>query len=256
MKRLHLPLALLLAIRISLAGARAADSSPFALNGWQFHDYNMPKLEEAVRRAPDYGVNFFIFSHHFFWSPEAFLASSDDLDPKNPPAYLNDLKLGGEFELRKGWHGDMRKIAAMATERKIPYYIWLHEFNDMPKRFLKDNVLQMDDPGLFPFLEDRYNRLLKILPDTAGFVITFHESDHRIFRNSQVASSADVSERIYRVLKFFHDFLQRHNKQLIVRNFFYEPLEMEYFKEALNRLPDDIISMSKDTTHEFHPFYP
>ncbi|MDQ3623835.1 MAG: hypothetical protein M3463_15315, partial [Verrucomicrobiota bacterium] len=124
----------------------------------------------------------------------------------------------------------MRKIAAMASERKISFYIWLHEFNDMPRRFLKDNVLQMDDPGLFPFLENRYTRLLKVLPDTAGFVITLNEVDYRVFRQSQVASSADVPERIYRILKFFYDFLQRHHKQLIVRNFFYEPLEMEYFK--------------------------
>ena len=251
-----LRLALPLAAALCAAFARAADPSPFTLNGWQFHEYNMPKLEEAVRKAPEYGVNFFIFSHGFFWSPEGFLASSDDLDPKNPPAYLNDLRLGDEFELHKGWHGDMRKIAAMATERKIPYYIWLHEFNDMPKRFLKDNVLQMDHPELFPFLEDRYNRLLRILPDTAGFVITFHESDYRIFRNSQVASQHDVPERIYRVSKFFYDFLKKHNKQLIVRNFFYEPQEMHWFKQALDRLPDDIISMCKDTTHEFHPFYP
>jgi hypothetical protein len=248
-----LGVSLLASTTLSLA---AATSSPFAMNGWQFHDYNMPKLEEAVRKAPEYGVNFFIFSHGFFWSPEGFIASSDDLDPKNPPAYLNDLKLGDEFELHKGWHGDMKKIAAMAAERKIPYYIWLHEFNDMPKRFLKDNVLQMDDPGLFPFLEDRYERLLKIMPDAAGFVITFHESDYRIFRNSQVASSADVPERIYRVSKFFYDFLKKKNKQLIVRNFFYEPQEMIWFKQALDRLPDDIISMCKDTTHEFHPFYP
>jgi hypothetical protein len=230
--------------------------SPFLLNGWQFHEYNMPKLEEAVRKAPEYGVNFFIFSHGFFWSPEGFLASSDDLDPKNPPAYLKDLRLGDEFELHPGWHSDMRKIGDMATERGIPYYIWLHEFNDMPKRFLKDGVLNMDDPGLFPFLEDRYNRLLKVMPGTAGFVLTFHESDYRVFRNTQVSSAADVPERIYRVSKFFYDFLKKHNKQLIVRNFFYEPLEMEYFKKALDRLPDDIISMCKDTTHEFHPFYP
>ncbi|MGH7957315.1 MAG: hypothetical protein ACREH8_09905 [Opitutaceae bacterium] len=252
----RLPLVALLAMSISLVCARAADTTPFALNGWQFHDYNIPKLEEAVLRAPEYGVNFLIFSHEFFRSTEGFLASADDLDPQNPPAYLQDLKLGGAFQLHRGWHGDMRKIAALATERNIPYYLWLHEFNDIPKRFLKDNVLQMDDPGLFPFLDDRYSRLLKILPDTAGFVITFHESDYLIFRNREVASSADVPERIYRVLKYFYDFLHRHNKQLIVRNFFYEPLEMEYFKKALNRLPDDIISMSKDTTHEFHPFYP
>lgn len=240
-----------------LSHALAADpQSPFQLNGWQFHDYNMPKLEEAVRRAPDYGVNFLIFSHGFFWSPEGFLASTDDLDVKHPPAYLADLKLGDEFELRRGWQGDMRKIAAMAKERGIPYYLWLHEFNDMPKRFLKDNVLQMDHPDLFPFLEDRYERLLKVLPDAAGFVITFHESDYRLFRNSQVASALSVPDRIYKVSRFFYDFLKKRNKQLIVRNFFYEPLEMEYFKSALDRLPDDVISMSKDTTHEFHPFYP
>jgi hypothetical protein len=31
---------------------------------------------------------------------------------------------------------------------------------------------------------------------------------------------------------------------------------MQYFAKALDGLPDDIIVMSKDTTHEFHPFYP
>jgi hypothetical protein len=258
MKLPRLPM-LLLALGLGESAAAQPTSPPrppFELNGWQFHEYDMPKLEEAVRRAPEYGVNFLIFSHAFFWSPEGFLASSDDLDPRRPPAYLDELKLGDEFELHPGWHGDMRKIADMATERGIPYYLWLHEFNDMPKRFLKDGVLQMDHPELFPFLEDRYERLLRILPDAAGFVLTFHESDFRVFRSSQVASQHDVPERIYRVAKFFHDFLRKRNKQLIIRNFFYEPLEMEYFQQALDRLPDDIISMCKDTTHEFHPFYP
>ncbi|HTX21325.1 MAG TPA: hypothetical protein VMD27_05665, partial [Candidatus Aquilonibacter sp.] len=36
----------------------------------------------------------------------------------------------------------------------------------------------------------------------------------------------------------------------------YEPWEMDDFKKALSGLPDDIIVMSKDTTHEFDPFYP
>ena len=65
-----------------------------------------------------------------------------------------------------------------------------------------------------------------------------------------------MPERIYRVSKLLYDLLKRHGKQLIVRNFFYEPLEMEYFKRGVERLPDDVIVMSKDTTHEFHPFYP
>ena len=41
-----------------------------------------------------------------------------------------------------------------------------------------------------------------------------------------------------------------------MRNFFYDPLEMEFFRDGIKNLPDDVIVMSKDTAHEFHPFYP
>jgi hypothetical protein len=71
-----------------------------------------------------------------------------------------------------------------------------------------------------------------------------------------VISHDPVPERIRKIAALLHDVLARHKKQLILRNFFYEPEEMEYLREALPSLPDDIIVMSKDTTHEFHPFYP
>jgi hypothetical protein len=61
---------------------------------------------------------------------------------------------------------------------------------------------------------------------------------------------------VRKVSQLLYDVLKRHGKQLIVRNFFYEPLEMEHFKRGVDPLPDDVIVMSKDTTHEFHPFYP
>ena len=229
---------------------------PFSMIGWQLHDYNLPKLEEAVRRAPQYGVNFLIFSHGFFWSTEGFLASDDAVDPQHLPAYLNDIKLGDETRFIRGWQKDLKHIGDLATSENIPYYLWIHEFNDVPKRFLKNGKVDMDDPGLFPFLDERYEKLLKVVPGAAGLVLTLHESDYRIFRNTQVTSRDEVPERIYRISKFFYDLLKRHNKQLILRNFFYEPMEMEYFKQALDRLPDDVISMCKDTTHEFDPFYP
>ena len=54
--------------------------TPFTMNGWQFHEYDIPKLEEAIRKAPDYGVNFFIFSHTLFRSVEGFLNSDDNYD--------------------------------------------------------------------------------------------------------------------------------------------------------------------------------
>jgi len=254
--------ACLISFALASAAAHAATQpaapAPFSMNGWQLHEYNMPKLEEAVRRAPDYGVNFLILSHEFFRSVEGFLASTDDADPANPPAWVKDLHTPEYFRIIPGWRTDLRRIGDLATSKGIPYYLWVHEFDDVPKRFIKDRRVDMDDPELFAYLEKRYTRLLEAVPGTAGFVLTLHECDFKVFRNDAggVSTKDDVPERIRRVAQFLRDFLAKHSKQLILRNFFYEPIEMQYFQKALERLPDDIIVMSKDTTHEFHPFYP
>jgi hypothetical protein len=234
----------------------AAPPSPFTMNGWQLHDYNLPKLEEAIRRARGYGVNFLVFSHELFRSVEGFLASGADADPDNPPAWVRELRRGENFRIIPGWQTDLRRLGLLARQQGIPYYMWVHEFDDVPHRFLRDGRVNMEDPALWRYLEQRYERLLQAVPETAGFVLTLHESDLKVFRHGDVVSRDDVAGRVHKVSKLLYDVLKRHGKQLIVRNFFYEPLEMEYFKRGVDRLPDDVIVMSKDTTHEFHPFYP
>jgi hypothetical protein len=236
--------------------AAPAPAPAFAMNGWQLHDYNMPKLEEAITRAPSYGVNFLIFSHEMFRSVEGFLASDDGASPANPPSWVAELKRGENFRIIPGWQSDLRRLGELATRQKLPYYLWIHEFDDLPRKYLVDGRVNMEDPQLWTYLQARYQRLLAAMPGVAGFVLTLHESDLKVFRHGDVASRDDVAGRIYKVSKFLYDLLKRHNKQLIVRNFFYEPLEMEYFKAGVERLPDDVIVMSKDTTHEFHPYYP
>jgi hypothetical protein len=236
--------------------APAAARPAFAMNGWQLHDYNLPKLEEAIRRARGYGVNFLVFSHELFRSVEGFLASDDRADPRNPPAWVKDLRRGENFRIIPGWQTDVRRLGLLARQQGIPYYMWVHEFDDLPRRFLRDGRVNMEDSQLWSYLDQRYERLLRAVPETTGFVLTLHESDLKVFRHGDVVSREDVAGRVYRVSKLLYDVLKRHNKQLIVRNFFYEPLEMEYFKRGVDRLPDDVIVMSKDTTHEFHPFYP
>jgi hypothetical protein len=236
--------------------AAAADAPVFAMTGWQLHDFNLPKLEEAIKRAPSYGVNFLIFSHELFRSVEGFLASDDQVDPASPPEWVRGLRKGENFRIIPGWKTDLRRLGDLATQNGIPYYLWVHEFDDLPVRLLKEGRVDMDDPQLYAYLQQRYERLLDAMPGTAGFVLTLHESDLKVFRNADVATSADVPERIHKVARLLYDVLKRRGKQLIVRNFFYEPLEMQQFKDGVDRLPDDVIVMSKDTTHEFHPFYP
>src|SRR5581483_8341606 len=85
-------------------------AQPFTMNGWQFHECNVPKLAEAVRKAPEYGVNFFIFSH----------------------------------ERQR----DVLHIGSLADQQKIPWYLWAHEFDDIPERFMVRNEIRPDDPRM------------------------------------------------------------------------------------------------------------
>lgn len=251
------PLGLILTLAAaSLLSLRAAETSPFPMNGWQFHEYNVPKVEDAINRAPSYGVNFFIFSHELFRSVEGFLASTDDVDPAHPPAWTKELFTPEYFRIRRGWQSDIRRLGDDALAKGIPFYLWVHEFDDVPKRFLKDGRLDMDQPELWTYIDQRYERLLAAVPKAAGLVLTLHESDFRVFSDRHVISRDPVPERIRKVAQLVYDVCKRHGKQLILRNFFYEPEEMAAFKDALPKLPDDIIVMSKDTTHEFQPFYP
>lgn len=203
----------------------------FTWNGWQFHERNLPKLEDAMRRAPSYGVNFVVFSHELFRPVERF---------------LND----------RAWVHDVNRAAFAAKANQLPFYLWIHELNEIPERFQQGGKVNLDDPALMPYLEDRYERLIKAVPGCAGFVLTFHETGHPVFRNSLVTSRLEVPERIALVSNTIHRVCQRHGMKLMIRNFFYEPREMEWFDQAMRLLPEDVIVMRKDMTHEFDPFYP
>lgn len=243
---------------IGATPASAAPSQPgFEIVGWQFHEYDVPKVAEAIRRAPAYGVNTVIFSHELFRSVEGFLASGPALDPARPPAHLADLRAPRHFKLVPGWQADINHLGALAAERGIEWYLWIHEFDDLPKRFISaGDRVNLDHPDLPGYLTERYQRLIAAAPGVTGFCLTFHESDRKPFRNTEVTSALPVPERLERITRIIHDVARRHGKKLIVRNFFYEPAEMALFAAALERMPDDLIVMSKTTVHEFHPFYP
>jgi len=205
---------------------------PFAMIGWQIHERDVSKVAEAIQRAPEYRINFLVFSHDLFRSVENFLDSPE-------------------------WQKDLLHLGALADEKKIPYYLWIHELDDIPKRFLVDKKrVNFDDPELFGFLAKRYERLLEVVPHVAGFVLTLREVDYLILRDSEVQSRLSYPDRICKLTRLIYGIAKKHNKQLILRNFFYEPREMSCFADAIAKLPDDIIVMSKSTCHEFNPFYP
>lgn len=210
-------------------------ASSFTMVGWQFHFRDVPKVSEAIRKAPEYGVNFFIFSHALFDHVDPFL---------NDPAHQRDI-------LQLGALADSEKIPA--ADEQIQHSV---TGTGSSASFRLGRRVNMDDPALMDYLRNRYERLLAMCPTAAGVVLTLHESDNKLFRNAEVQSSLPVPERIYKISMLVYDVVKKHNKKLILRNFFYEPEEMDYFAQAVPKLPNDIIIMSKDVVHDFDPWYP
>lgn len=218
-----------LATAFALAAAAAA--APFEMVGWQFHDYNMPATKEAIALSPEYGINFIVLSHGLVRDAEDVLS-----DPRRA--------------------ADLRELTALAAAQGIKTYLWLHELNDLPERFMHDGRALLDHLDLPAFLRRRYDGLFETMPSVAGIVMTLHESERRIFRGDEVVSDLPVPDRMLRVLQPVYEACRAAGKELIVRNFFYQPKEVEWFKEALPRLPDDVLVMGKTTPHEFMPFFP
>ena len=209
----------------------AAADPAFEMVGWQFHDYDMPLSREAIALAPDYGVNFIILSHGLIG--EASQVLKDDARA-----------------------ADLAELTEWAALHGIRTYLWLHELNDLPIEFMQDGLALVDHPALPTFLRGRYDDLFRRMPGIAGIVMTLHESGRRIFRSTEVISELPVPDRMMRILDPCYDACKAAGKQLIVRNFFYQPKEVEWFSEALGRLPDDVLVMGKTTPHEFMPFFP
>src|SRR5262245_36997244 len=106
-----------------LVGSSLIHAGPFTMNGWQFHERDVPRLAEAIKRAPDYGVNFFIFSHGLFDHVEEFLNSEER-------------------------QRDILYLGSLADQQKIGWYLWVHEFDDIPDRFRVKSQPSADDPRL------------------------------------------------------------------------------------------------------------
>lgn len=239
----------------------AQQKNEFEINGWQIHEYNIPKVKEAILKAGEYGVNTIIFSHALYRHTEAFLAGDANFDEAKAIAdpYMGRYYRNADSNHSKPsrfFQNDIKTLGNLCVQNGLKYFIWTHELDGLPEEFLKDGKADMDNPKLYKHLKDRYQQLFKILPDASGMVLTLHETDYKVFRDEDVSTSMTVAERIYKVTKLLYDVLKENNKTLIVRNFFYENFELEAFADALKRLPDDIIVMNKPVPHEFHPFYP
>lgn len=211
------------------AMAGAVDLVPY--RAWQFHVLNPPYVSATMKRAHDYDINTVVFSHDMIGS------ASQLFDGSNRGEQLRKLARDGHAEHLKVW-------------------IWVHELQDVPQQYLHNGVVQFDRSGLWAWLTKRYERIVSEYPEFDGLMLTLDETQYRIFDQTQVQSSLSIPDRFARLINTIDAVCERHGKDFIVRSFFYEPRELEWFREGYAKTHRRVMIQSKCEPHDWDPFYP
>jgi hypothetical protein len=87
-------------------------------------------------------------------------------------------------------------------------------------------------------------------------MLTFHETQYKIFDPKQVHSELSMPERFAKMINTIDAVCSRHKKDFIVRSFLYEPEEMEWFRQGYGKTGPNVMVQTKCEPHDWDPFYP
>ncbi|HEY7302993.1 MAG TPA: hypothetical protein VH601_02675 [Bryobacteraceae bacterium] len=208
---------------------QAAPLVPY--RAWQFHKLNMPYVSATLKLARRYDVNTVVFSHDMI-------------------GFASQLFDGSERGEK------LRQLAREAHAQNLRVWIWVHEFEGVPDRFVENKVVQLDRAGFWEWLAGRYEELFTKYPEFDGLMLTFHETQYKVFDLRQVNSKLSMPDRFARMINTIDAVAARHGKDFIVRSFLYEPREMQWFRQGYEKTDHHVIIQTKCEPHDWDPFYP
>ncbi|UCG46954.1 MAG: hypothetical protein JSU94_15825 [Phycisphaerales bacterium] len=212
---------------VSEAGQRLA-----SVRCWQFHTPDGPYVSGALKKAREYDINTVIFSHEMI---------------KEVSQLYRDSKRAEQ----------LRQLAKEAHGFGLRVWIWVHELeSDVPKEYISDNAVQLDRPMFWNWLQDKYEWLFRDFPEFNGIVLTFHETKYKIFRGDSVRSRLSMPDRFARMINTIDNVCRRLKKDFVVRSFLYEPKELQWFAEGMEKVDPHVMLQSKCVPHDWQPYYP
>lgn len=202
---------------------------------WQFLDDDWNYLQKAIPLARRGGMNRIQLCQHVIMDIHEL--------------YKSPTKL----EL-------LRKITHLAHEHDLKVDLWTHELADVP-RSLKSNGKVLINDDLWTWMRGKYARAFELLPETDGLVLTFAESQVKVYGDG-VISELSPDQRIAKLIEVMADICREHGKTLFIRTFVYEPNELEAIRKAIELTADavkekgNVVIMTKCVPHDWSPFYP
>jgi len=205
------------------------------IRAWQFHVMKPDYVKSVIDRAKDYDINTVSFSHKMI-GETSILYDGDDISRR------------GE---------ELHSLAIYANDKNLAVWIWIHELDNVPEHFLENAKVQMDKRGFWKWLEKRYDKLFVDFPEFDGIILTFHETQYKIFDDNKINSKLSKPERFSKMVSTMNKSCLKHEKDFVVRTFLYEPKQLDWVKKGLLMADaGNIIIQSKCVPHDWQPYYP
>ncbi len=153
-------------LMIVLCGCKSS-KPPFEMVAWQFHEADIALAVASIEKAPEYGVNAIFFTNGLYRHTEVFNISDEHFDEaaaRLDPYYARMFEKGSAHAKPSNHlQQDIIHLGRPCNERGIDFYIWTHELDNIPDRFLVEGRVDMNDPRLYRYLQARYRKLFDIL---------------------------------------------------------------------------------------------
>lgn len=214
-----------------ILAASALSAAPLEMRVWQFQDYNMDHIQRLVNMAAEQKINRIQLSHNIVMDAE---------DAFSNPQLVKDINT----------------ICGWAHSRGIAVDIWTHELNGVPAELLIDKKVDLDNPQIWEFVKNKYDRLFKLCPDIDGIVLTMHETGIKIFQDGEVSSSIPPDERVAKLIDNMGVVCKAFGKKFFARTFSYEPDQLKAIIGGLKKSKADVTAMTKCVPHDWQPYYP
>ncbi|HOO56921.1 MAG TPA: hypothetical protein PLN69_08865 [bacterium] len=241
MKKYLLILTIFLLLLETAAFAEAGqDNSGDVLEhrSWQFQSGRWSDLRSQIPKAKKMGMNRIQLSHriimdvHEMWDGPSHFIQSRMVSDCLKQAKKNGLKVD----------------------------VWVHEFSNVPDKFVSGGKLQISDE-LWDWLRGKYVRFFDMFPEVDGLVLTFAETQYKLYLPEEVDAGEDVLAHFVKMIDVIAEECEKRGKLLIVRTFIHRPEELDVVVRGIKRASeeikrDNIIVMSKCAPHDWHPYYP
>jgi len=205
--------------------------------GWNILSSDKSNALKVINSAKEYNVNHLQLSHNIIHD-------------------LREIKEPGKQKL-------VNELIDKAHQNDIPeVVVWDHALYDLeyyPSEFktAKDGKIDLDTPAFWEWLKDDYRRMLKLMPDVDGIVLTFIETGARIeeqYSEKLVSPEQKLAALVDTIASVV---INENNLKLYIRDFSYNRNELSSLLKCFDLIQNpEIIVMSKEVPHDFFITHP